>query len=136
MKPASSFRSEFAYVNNLFLVVAKLIEKYTGKSWEENIKNRILKPLGMDDTTVTSDAFMQSENVTCLHSREDGKAVSVPKDSQSFSCYVYGPAGGINSNIIDMAKWLKFHINHGTLNGKRLIKEETLIYADTKDHNR
>jgi len=131
MKPASSFRSEFAYVNNLFLVVAKLIEKYTGKSWEENIKNRILKPLGMDDTTVTSDAFMQSENVTCLHSREDGKAVSVPKDSQSFSCYVYGPAGGINSNIIDMAKWLKFHINHGTLNGKRLIKEETLDFMQT-----
>ncbi len=131
MKPASSFRSEFAYVNNLLLVAAKLVEKYTGKSWQENVGERIFEPLGMNNTSATSDALMQAENRVSLHSRDNGKVVSVPMDSQSFSCYVYGPAGGVNSNVIDMAKWLKFHINRGTLNGKRLIKEETLDFMQT-----
>jgi len=131
IKPVSSFRSEFAYVNNLFLVAAKLVEKYTGESWEDNVKKRIFEPLGMNDTTLTSEALMQAENGTGLHSRDGGKVVSVPMDSLSFSCYVYGPAGGINSNVIDMAKWLKFHINRGALNGKELLKEETLDFMQT-----
>src|SRR5687768_5974569 len=34
LKPASSFRSEFAYVNNLWLTVAALQEAVTGRAWE------------------------------------------------------------------------------------------------------
>ncbi|TLM98448.1 beta-lactamase family protein, partial [bacterium] len=53
IKPASSFRSEYAYQNNLFLAAAALIEKKTGMSWEKNLLTRILKPLGMVNSTAT-----------------------------------------------------------------------------------
>ena len=33
LKPVSSFRSEFAYVNNLFLVAADLVHRSSGISW-------------------------------------------------------------------------------------------------------
>ncbi|MGV2805860.1 serine hydrolase, partial [Clostridium perfringens] len=37
-----------------------------------------------------------------------------------------GPAGSINSNIKDMANWVRFQMNHGMHNGQRLISSEVL----------
>lgn len=42
--------------------------------------------------------------------------------------YVYGPAGGINSNVMDMAKWLQLHLNQGKLAGKPLISAESMSF--------
>jgi len=121
-KPTSSFRSEFAYQNNLFLVAAELIEKHTGKSWEENIKERIFEPLGMSDSTMDMKSFQGAKDVTSLHHRFGDKIITLSKDwPYSHWTYVYGPAGGINSNITDMAKWLKFQVNSGVFDGKPLV---------------
>jgi hypothetical protein len=32
-----------------------------------------------------------------------------------------GPAGSINSNVVDMAQWVRLQLGRGTVNGKRLI---------------
>ncbi|MEI6156977.1 MAG: serine hydrolase domain-containing protein, partial [Atribacterota bacterium] len=73
IQPISSFRSGFAYMNNLFLVAAALVEKCTEQSWEENLKKRILDPLGMTSTTFTRDGFVNSSNVAFLHQKLNGQ---------------------------------------------------------------
>ncbi len=128
-KPTSSFRSEFAYQNNLFLVAAELIEKHTGKNWEQNIKERIFEPLGMSDSTMDMKSFQGAKDVTSLHHRFGDKIITLSKDWPYLHwTYVYGPAGGINSNITDMAKWLKFQVNNGVFDGKSLITEENMDF--------
>ena len=131
-KPTSSFRSEFAYQNNLFLVAAELIEKHTGKSWEENVRERIFEPLGMSDSTMDMKSFQGAKDVTSLHHRLGDKIITLSKDWPYLHwTYVYGPAGGINSNITDMAKWLKFQVNNGVFDGKPLVTEENMNFMHT-----
>src|SRR6266496_213910 len=48
MKPASSFRSHFAYDNLLYIAAGQIILAVTGKSWEDYVRERILLPLGMN----------------------------------------------------------------------------------------
>ena len=80
LKPATSFRSQYAYQNSFFLVAAALVEKYTGKSWEDNLKARIFEPLGMSATTAGLEGFQQAKNVTFLHQKTGDKVEAIPAD--------------------------------------------------------
>jgi len=126
IKPATSFRSEFAYVNNLFLVAAGVVEKHTGKSWEKNVAERIFKPLGMNDSSMGVEPLMRGWNVATGHSLDGDKVTPLPKDLKWM--YIYGPAGGINSNVLDMAKWVALQIHDGTFQGKRLVSADNFDY--------
>ena len=132
LKPVTSFRSQYAYQNGLFLVAAALVEKYTGKSWEDNLKARIFEPLDMSATTAGLEGFQQAKNVTFLHQKTGDKVEAIPADWPYHQwVYTYGPAGGINSNILDMTKWLRLQLNQGKFNGKQLISGANLNFLQT-----
>ena len=57
MPPAYTFRGDYQYNNITFIPAAMIIEKLTGKSWEENVRERIFKPLGMDESTLNGEGF-------------------------------------------------------------------------------
>jgi CubicO group peptidase (beta-lactamase class C family) len=46
-KSTSSFRSQFDYDNNLYLVAGEVVKRISGQSWAEFVEARLLKPLGM-----------------------------------------------------------------------------------------
>ena len=48
LKPATSFRSAYAYDNILYIVAGALIEAVSGQRWEEFVEARIFAPLGMN----------------------------------------------------------------------------------------
>ena len=132
IKPVNSFRSKFTYVNNLWLVADELIEKKSGKSWEENLKERIFVPLGMTETSADMQSFQQAQDMASLHVEVEGKVIALPKDWEYLHwSYVYGAAGAINSNIADMAKWLSFQVNNGKVKDKQLISEKNLHFLRT-----
>jgi CubicO group peptidase (beta-lactamase class C family) len=132
LKPVTSFRSQFAYQNGLFLVAAALVEKYTGKSWEDNLKERLLEPLGMSATTAGLAGFQQAKNVTFLHKKIGDKVEAIPADWSDHNwVYIFGPAGGINSDVIDMTKWLRLQLGKGKFEGKQLISEANLQFLQT-----
>ena len=58
-KPASSFRSRYAYDNVLYIAAGEIVPAVTGKSWDDFIKERILTPLGMTESG-TSIAFLSA----------------------------------------------------------------------------
>lgn len=129
IEPVTSFRSAFAYQNNLFLWAAALVENETGRSWEENVQNRIFLPLGMANSSIGAKPFQQATDVASLHMMENGTVRALPMDWKYIDwVYIYGPAGGINSNIVDMTKWLRLQMNNGTFEGKRLINESSILY--------
>jgi CubicO group peptidase (beta-lactamase class C family) len=130
IKPVSEFRSEFAYQNNLFLVAAKLIETKTGKTWEDNIQERIFDPLGMNNSSTDSASFKSAPDVTNLHKMENDEVVPYAVDDNSPFNWLdtYRPAGGINSNLIDMVKWIKFNYHKGRLNNEQLVSRRNMDY--------
>ena len=130
IQPASSFRSQYAYVNVLFLSVADLIKNVTGKSSEQNMAERIFKPLGMNDSSMDMQSFIAAKNVASPHVKVNGKIVTISNDWPYLSwSYIAGPAGAINSNINDMIKWLSFQVNNGKIKGKQLVSETNMDFT-------
>src|ERR1043165_1424562 len=52
IKPATSFRSAYAYDNVLYMAAGELIEEVSGQTWEEFVKANIFRPAGMNMSTV------------------------------------------------------------------------------------
>jgi CubicO group peptidase (beta-lactamase class C family) len=124
MPPVSSFRSRFTYVNNLFLVAAEVIRRHAGLPWADAVQRRLFEPLGMTESSTGLEVYRSARNVAFSHTVLDGHVTAIPFDFPSLRfAYTYGPAGGVNSTVLDMAKWLRLHLGQGMFEGKRLISE-------------
>jgi CubicO group peptidase (beta-lactamase class C family) len=128
IKPATSFRSAYAYDNVLYLVAGQLIEAVSGQSWEDFVTARILKKVGMTGSNVLHSAASAGGNVAATHAPIDGAVrPMVPFLSDNTN-----PAGGINSSAEDMAKWMQVLLAGGVLgDGTRLFSELTLRQLTT-----
>jgi len=122
MKPHSSFRSRYAYDNLLYMTAGQIIPAVTGQSWEDYVRERIFKPLGMMHSNLSVTEFKPSDNYAAAHERLDGKLQVIEFDPVDN----IAPAGSINSSAADMAKWVILQLNHGLLpDGKtRLFSEK------------
>jgi CubicO group peptidase (beta-lactamase class C family) len=90
LKPASGFRAEYAYDNNLYVVAGELIPAITGQSWADFVTTRILEPLHMDPCVAMPDKVADHGNQASPHALVEGKVAPVtPNDTR-----VSAPAGG------------------------------------------
>ncbi|RLM48564.1 class A beta-lactamase-related serine hydrolase, partial [Halobellus sp. Atlit-31R] len=103
IKPATSFRSSYAYDNLLYIVAGKIIAAKSGKSWGETMHEWILKPVGMTNTTTSLDENKNFANVSAPHSKINGKAVPVKPMPVANAV----GAVGINTNAEDIARWMQ-----------------------------
>jgi CubicO group peptidase (beta-lactamase class C family) len=62
IKPATSFRSAYAYDNVLYMVAGQLIEAVTGQTWENYVREHVLVPAGMTTSTSDSDRRFATAN--------------------------------------------------------------------------
>ena len=53
LKPSTSFRSEFAYDNLLYIIAGEVVGSASGMPFEEFLEERLLFPLGMTDCAAT-----------------------------------------------------------------------------------
>jgi len=119
---ATSFRSAYAYDNVLYLVAGEIIESVSGQSWEDFVATRILAKVGMTTSNVRHSDATKAGNIAVPHAPVDGKVRPIaPFDSDNTN-----PAGGINSNAEDMAKWMLVQLAEGKLaDGSPLIRPGT-----------
>nr|WP_321246253.1 serine hydrolase [uncultured Psychroserpens sp.] len=121
LEPESSFRSEFSYNNNMFIVAGEVLKRVSGLSWEEFIETKIMKPVGMTNSKASYNRVTDKSNIIDAHTRADGKVVQIPHDWSPTA----NPAGGIMSNVPDMLTWAAFLMNDAvTKNGDRLLSEK------------
>lgn len=130
VKPTGIFRNEYAYQNNLFLVAAALVEKYSGKCWEKSLQDLILDPLRMNHTTSTLPEWRNSGTAAHGHyyngpgPRSQVAPIRMDWPHHDW-VYTMAPAGGINSNVHDMARWLKLQMNDGVYEDRRLFSRDS-----------
>jgi CubicO group peptidase (beta-lactamase class C family) len=109
LKRESSFRSKYAYNNNLYIVAGEVIRVVSGLSWEEFIEQKIMQPLGFEKSVASYSRLQQRNNVIEAHAPVDGVVQQIPHDWSA----VANAAGGIMSNIKDLSKWLIMQLNNG-----------------------
>lgn len=120
LKPETSFRSKFAYNNNMFVIAGEVLKRVSGLSWEEFIEQKIMKPVGMNNSKASYNRVTNRTNIIDAHTRTEGKVIQIPHDWSETA----NAAGGIVSNVNDMLTWANFLMNDAvTSNGKRLLSE-------------
>ncbi|MCI0690539.1 serine hydrolase [candidate division KSB1 bacterium] len=118
---ATSFRSAYAYDNVLYLIAGEVIETISGQTWEDFVAARILAKVGMTGSNVRHSEAGTGANVATTHAHVDGKVRPVAP----FASDNTNPAGGINSNAEDMAKWMIVQLDSGRIAGGRLFSPRT-----------
>ncbi|HJS51289.1 MAG TPA: serine hydrolase [Pyrinomonadaceae bacterium] len=117
LKPTWSLRSNFGYQNLMYLAAGQVAAKATGKSWDEFIKSRIFTPLGMTASNTSIKDFKNGDNVATPHASVEDKVQPIAwRNIDNIA-----PAGSINSNVLDMAQWVRLQLGQGTFEGKKLI---------------
>ena len=120
-----SFRSDFTYTNITHLAAGEILARKAGLgSWSDVVKAGILDPLGMAATTATAEAITQAPDHAMGH-RVDKDAV-VPVPFHPAFPYAVGAAGNLNSNIPDMAKWLRLQLGRGQFEEHVIVSEKNL----------
>ncbi len=118
MEPTYGVREKWQYNNFMFFLQGMVAEKITGKSWEENISENIFKPLGMSSSIFSVKEMAKSADASIGYGL---KKDSIINKLDYYNIDAMGPAGSINSNVLDMAKWVTTWINGGKYNGKEII---------------
>jgi CubicO group peptidase (beta-lactamase class C family) len=117
LKPSWSFRSQFGYQNIMYLAAGQIIPAATDKSWDDFIKDRFFKPLGMAASSTSVKAIKSSDNVATPHGKIDDKVVAIPwRNIDNIA-----PAGSINSNVAEMTAWVRLQLSDGEFAGQRLL---------------
>jgi CubicO group peptidase (beta-lactamase class C family) len=113
---------KYRYSTIGYTLLGQIVEKVYNKSYDEIIREKIIKPLRMTQTlTVDFDV----KNITTGHNPDGG--------IQEFLKWnVTAPAGLIKSNASNMVKFLKSVLNKETTIGKAAIVTEKIFYKDEK----
>jgi len=117
----SSFRSEFAYDNLMYIIAGEVIATVTGQTWKAVIQERIFTPLGMKNTRAAYSLISQSnKNVARAHVPLAGKLNVVGGNMlEKFSS-----AGSVASSVNDMSLWLKAQLNQGVYQTKKVAEDK------------
>jgi len=110
-------------------MLAYMIERISGKSLREYVKETVLIPLGMNDT----DWYYEPEKLgrfVKAYNFVDGKLEPASnmfseKTISKDQTYAEG-ALGLNGPIRDYANFCQMLLNKGSFNGKRILKPETV----------
>ena len=123
LKPVSGFRTKYDYDNNLYIVAGEVVTRVSGKSWDDFVEERILKPLGMTHSACSFDRLKDKTNVIDGHASVEGKVQVIARSTLK----VGHSAGGINSCISDLSKWVLLQLSHGKYGdnlGKKLFSDD------------
>lgn len=115
--PSWSFRARFGYQNIMYIAAGQVVAKVSGRSWDDFMRERIFSPLGMANSDTSVRAIAGETNVASPHATVTDTVRSISwRDVDNA-----GPAGSINSNVVDMAQWVRLQLGRGSYGGKQLI---------------
>ncbi|MBS1525475.1 MAG: serine hydrolase [Bacteroidetes bacterium] len=119
-KPVTSFRSAYAYDNQLYKVAGEVVARVSGMSWEDFIEKRIMQPLGMTKSRAAFQRISGNSNYVDAHAPADGTVRTI----QRYETITGDAAGGIYSSVHELSKWAAMQMDNGKYgDGKRLFSE-------------
>jgi len=111
-EPVSAFRTKYDYDNVLYVVAGEVIKRISGQSWESFVKQRILDPLGMDNSCTLPVSMTELTNLATPHLAVDGTLKTIAwyeHDPEKMN----GAMGAVLSNVDDLCRWMLVHLNGG-----------------------
>lgn len=124
-EPNEAGLGNYQYTNLGYNIYTVILDKITGKSWQDWLNEKVFIPLGMDRTT----AYMSlAEN----NNWDLAKPYFASSESTIEEVYLMKKdntmqsAGGLITTAEDMSKWLEVQMNLGLLDGTQVFSEEMI----------
>jgi CubicO group peptidase (beta-lactamase class C family) len=120
--------SRYQYSNAGINTAGRIIEVISGIPYEEFLERRLLRPLGMNETTFWPDGALLSRLAKSYRPDKDGKGLEETLVTQlhyplSDRSRQPMPAGGLFSTAHDLGNFCRMMLNRGVFEGKRLLSE-------------
>jgi CubicO group peptidase (beta-lactamase class C family) len=108
-----------AYSNYGASLAGYIVERVSGRGFNEYVEENIFKPLGMTHST-----FVQPLPAALSSQMSSGYKLG-SDDSNPFEIINVPPAGSLSSSAADMARFIIAHLQDGELGGARILRPET-----------
>jgi CubicO group peptidase (beta-lactamase class C family) len=129
LEPSSSFRSRYEYCNLTYLAAGLALSGAAEEPWTDFLRKRLFEPLDMKAVVYTATAARKSGRAATPHTRKPSGDVEpidwYPDDEQLRA------SGSVKTNVRDLGRWVRFQLNGGVLDGKRVISAKTLAETHT-----
>jgi CubicO group peptidase (beta-lactamase class C family) len=103
--------TRMAYCNSGPPVAAYIVEKLTGRRFEDYVEQNLFRPIGMK--TATYFASTPGTATTLYH--DDGNT------PYRYWNILLRPAGSINASANDMGAYVQFYLNRGAVSGRQIV---------------
>jgi CubicO group peptidase (beta-lactamase class C family) len=110
----------YSYCNSGFVLLGRMIEVLDGRVWDESLRQRLIRPLGLGSTvTLPEEAILFRASVGHRGRPRDQEAVAVWVLARAL-----GPAGLITASASDVLTFSRMHLDGGVApSGTRLLSE-------------
>jgi CubicO group peptidase (beta-lactamase class C family) len=126
IEPGASFRERAYYSNIGYFIAGQVGARAAGLSletgWEELVRSRLLEPLGMYRSGVSSTDVPADGNWASNHVEVNGMVEPYPWVQGD----VLGAAQSVVSSAADMTRWMTMLLDAGQFEGRRLLAADTV----------
>jgi CubicO group peptidase (beta-lactamase class C family) len=117
---------EWHYSNDCYGLLGAIIERVSGKPYEQYVKENILEPAGMKHTSFFLDDFHDKDVAKIYVSREqNGKTVVVPSPNW-WDTPVQRASGFLKSTVSDMLKYTELFRMNGKVGTERILTNDSI----------
>jgi CubicO group peptidase (beta-lactamase class C family) len=107
-----------SYSNDCYGLLGAIIEKVSGRRFQDYMEENILAPLEMKRSVYDLSDLERFQNVTSLHIK-DGEEVKHKPDWQVAPPFT--ACGWLKSTVLDLANYLRMYLGKGTFNGREVL---------------
>ncbi len=130
IKPEGKVKESNLYSNLAYTVAGTIVEEVTKESWENNVQNKIFKPLEMTSSFTNLENAKKTDNYALGYGLYQNEIKQVNFEEY----HDYKPAGGIRSTSKDLSNWMLVWLNNGKYKNAQVLPENFIKKA-RKFHN-
>jgi CubicO group peptidase (beta-lactamase class C family) len=123
------FRTAYQYQNIMFIAAGEVVTNTSGMSWDDFVRTRIFKPLGMTRTVISDAEWTASADRAIGYSYEWKSGRVYPQ--RPIDTTTIGAGGAIKSSARDMANWVRFQLANGAVDQRQLVDPQLLEETKT-----
>ncbi|MGW0182030.1 serine hydrolase [Nocardia sp. NPDC003345] len=124
--PLGPFRDSYEYTNFGVTAAATAVAEASDTEWAELSERSLYRPLGMGSTSSRYDDFLATPDRANGHVLVDG---TYRRNEQGRQPDAQSPAGGVNSSVRDIARWMTMVLADGSFEGNQVVAPEALLPA-------
>lgn len=130
--PEARTGTKYIYSNQGYAIAGAMLERITGKPWEEMMRTMLFEPLGMKSAGFGAPGSPDKLDQPWGHTRFLWKLTPVPPDPDPDNPPAIAPAGRVHCSLADLARYAAVHANGETAGSPVLgLRPESFVKLHT-----